>query len=196
MPAVQPDVAVGHDQQGREAGQAFGEQSEDVKRCFVRRVHILEHENRRGAWIEPTSERRGYLVGNSPPLNGICQIAARKLRDVDQRPKWTRREQHVASPPTTPARRPGPDRRTVEPARSCRSLPRRRRGRFARCRSRALLRTRPPTLRAAQTAPATPVVPRQDRSAPRSSVSTSVPQPPSVPSLAGSPKLGTAHAAI
>ena len=99
VPAIEPDVPVGRDHERREAVHAPREQPQDVERRLIRRVKILEHQNRRRALLEQTPNRGGDLVGNGFPLHGVRQVAARGLRNVEQRPERAGCEQHVAGAP-------------------------------------------------------------------------------------------------
>jgi hypothetical protein len=77
MPAIQPDLPIGGDHHRRQAVRAPSEQPHDIERRLVRRVDVLEHENRRRALLEHTPNRRGDLVGNGAALDGVRHVAAR-----------------------------------------------------------------------------------------------------------------------
>jgi hypothetical protein len=68
-------------------------------RTVVRGVNIVENEDRRRPLLEQAPDRGRDLVRNGFPLHGVRQVAARYVRNVEQRPERARREQHVAGTP-------------------------------------------------------------------------------------------------
>ena len=104
MPAIQPIVPIRCDHHRRQAVRAPSEEPHDIERRLVRSVDVLEHENRRRALLEHTPNRRGDLVGNGAAFDGVRHVAARRLRNIDERPERTRREQHVARSPQNASR--------------------------------------------------------------------------------------------
>ena len=101
---LQGVVAVCPDNQGRRGLRPADEQHENVEGRFIGPVEVLQHQQR-GRW---RSELSGQGQGHLVRVGALCQrepeLAPSTLRDSEQRPEGTRREERVAGTPQHPLR--------------------------------------------------------------------------------------------
>src|SRR4029453_15520121 len=70
-----------------------------VERRLVCPLQILEHEDGRPARCELADQRRGNGLWLSAFVHDLKELAARLLRDIDERPQRRRREERIAGAP-------------------------------------------------------------------------------------------------
>jgi hypothetical protein len=112
-------VAVGGHHQRRETFEAATEQPQDIERCLVRPMQVLEHQDRRRGTRYLVGEHRQHLMGTGSVLNQIAEPSACKLGHLDERLQRPRSEQRFARTPQGPtsllAAEPPHERRLPDP---------------------------------------------------------------------------------
>ena len=93
-------VAEGPDDQRREAGHTTGDDHEEIERCLVRPVQVVEHDDRRRG-ARTANEREECFVDRVPVTIGQrpAQVATDPVGDVHDRGERTRRIERVARAP-------------------------------------------------------------------------------------------------
>ena len=99
-------VAVAHEDEGGNTFHLAPEQANHVEGRLVGPVDIFEHEHARRMPAKLAHEGGRDLVGLRSAVDERLHLAPARLRDLDQRPERTRREQRVAGTPKDPSRAP------------------------------------------------------------------------------------------
>ena len=85
-------VAVGDDDEGREAVEAPAEEADEIEGCVVGPLKILEHNHRARHLIEQHIEQRSTVAA----VEGGAEPAVAHVGDVEERCQRSRRGQVVA----------------------------------------------------------------------------------------------------
>jgi hypothetical protein len=95
--ALELVVSIGHEDEARRVLDPASQQPDDVERRLVRPVCVLEHEDRRPR-AKLTQQLRRDLVRTGSARNERSELATGHVRDIEEWPQRTRREECLARP--------------------------------------------------------------------------------------------------
>jgi hypothetical protein len=92
-------IPIAGDEQRRNSLDTPPEQPQNVERRLVSPMNILKHDNRRRPTACLAHQRRRNIRRPRAALKRSGELAARELRDIEQRSERARREKRVATTP-------------------------------------------------------------------------------------------------
>jgi hypothetical protein len=99
MGAFELVVPVAGEGECRDGLDPAAEQPQDVERCLVGPVHVLDDEDRRCPASKLARKRCGHFVRPGVTPNVLLELAARELGNFEKGTERTRREERFAAPP-------------------------------------------------------------------------------------------------